>query len=56
LSGDSIADRLHRNGIASFIDISDGVAIAPTPFTVSPLTDDDLLDLVRTTRPTSESR
>lgn len=43
-----------HSGTHSIIDIDNGVASVPTPFTVSPLTDDELFDLVRTTRPTSE--
>jgi hypothetical protein len=43
-----------HSGTHSIIDIHNGVAPAPTPFTVSPLTDDELLDLVQTTRPTSD--
>jgi hypothetical protein len=42
-----------HSGTHSIIDIGNGVAARPAPSTVSPLTDDELLDLVGTTKPTS---
>jgi hypothetical protein len=43
-----------HSGTHSIIDIDEGIAATPTPYTVSPLSDDELLDLFRTTRPTSD--
>jgi hypothetical protein len=42
------------SGTHSIIDMARGVATGPKPLTVSPLSDDELLDLFPTTMPASE--